>query len=389
MKVINGNTINLAFVQLSNYIFPIVSIPLMISNVGIKQYGVFISSYSLALLVSVLVEFGCNYHGVRSIANEGISSYLGTFYTKILISLALISTYPILTHYLHLNLIDILLAICIGMSPSWIYQGIKHLTVYSFMVTLQKIVLLILIYFCADSSEDLLIIYTLSFFILNVAGHLYLYLYKKLELSSFKLDDVFDVFKQSWSISLSRVLNSITTVGVPFILSKIFLPEFVAVYSICEKIFRTVCSLNNPLVQGLLPYFEKGLEHKRIISKVLIILFLFNSISIVIIYNFSALLVNWFSISEPKIFIDLLLILLWGTFFVSVSNVLGILGCVHRGDYHILLRASLLSALTLTIIVFAFKSIIGIYSAAYAVITAELLVACYLTYENRKLFFIR
>ncbi|WIG81920.1 oligosaccharide flippase family protein [Photobacterium damselae] len=383
MRIINKNTFYLMGILSFNYIFPVITIPVIIKAIGFDSYGVYVSIISYVLLISVLVEVGCNYSGVRELAsdenkNRIFSIYL---YCKLIVFGIVIILKFLVGMYLNDNntfILEVLIILVVGFNPLWAFQAYQKMKFYSILIFFSKCLNLILFYY-SYNYQMALASFFISNFIVCILG--YIYLIKKVNLKIVRVN-IFDVFIKIKDLSpliLSRFNFSIVTLGLPYVFSLYFNSSIIATYSIAEKIIRAIISVNSPLIQGLLPSIKKT-DRWGVIKKLFFI-----CAGIDICFYISLLFLNkyiseFFNIHDNKLFFDFSIWLGVVPVIVLISNLIGVLGFVVDGKYKAMLISSILSSIFIFINMFIFSDSYPFYTLVSTVIISETIISVTLVY---------
>ncbi|MBN1086315.1 oligosaccharide flippase family protein [Erwinia aphidicola] len=62
------NIAYLALVQVSNFVFPVITLPYLVRTLGVSDYGSIMLSLAIVQYFSLVVDYGFNYSATREIA---------------------------------------------------------------------------------------------------------------------------------------------------------------------------------------------------------------------------------------------------------------------------------------------------------------------------------
>ena len=166
-KRLLSNTIYLYIMQISGYIFPLLTFPYLTRILGPDKYGVVIFSNAVMVYFQILVDFGfilsatnvCSIH--REDKNKLAHVTFGIIQAKILLAflgaiiLFFCSTFvPILQNnktFLWLSYISVLLSIFL---PDYLFRSIEQMSIITYRVLLSRLVYTGLIFMLVRTDND-------------------------------------------------------------------------------------------------------------------------------------------------------------------------------------------------------------------------------------------
>ena len=160
------NIISLYFVHIVRLVLPLVLLPLLTRRVSEETFGLYILTLSLALWLSIFVEYGFNLSATREIAkanstDECVRIVAAVQSAKLLL---VIATVPLLfgVHYFVSSIRDHTLwlatawivGILISLQPLFYFQGIERTKPLALIEILSGIVLLMMVWGLVSSDAD-------------------------------------------------------------------------------------------------------------------------------------------------------------------------------------------------------------------------------------------
>lgn len=264
-RVLN-NAIWLSVVNFSGYIIPLLEVPILTRSLGADAYGQVVISVSMALVMSIFVEFGFNVSGSRSIAcakANDLKTIVGEILTaKILLS-AMASSF-----FLPLIIFDILdeslfiptflYFIAFAFSPFWFFQGTQEMVLPAIMNLAARALSIIMIFlFVKSPADSVLAIYMLATSgLLNTIVTTFLML-KKTKGLKCSLVGAKERIREGWFSFIYRSSGDLIGVSSPLILGSLIGSYAVGLYTPAEKIIRAMSSLQTPILMAFFPYFSK------------------------------------------------------------------------------------------------------------------------------------
>ncbi|RYC68541.1 MULTISPECIES: oligosaccharide flippase family protein [Spirosoma] len=283
-KKIGANLIALGFVQVTNFVIPIITFPYLVRVVGIDKYGTV--SYALTILVYLITvtDYGFGISATREVAqNKNNCLHISALFFNVLaakIFLLLIVTiglaggiiiYPRFGAEPIIYSSGFLYILGNVLLPTWFFQGVERMKYITYLNIISKLLILILLFLFIKERES----YRYVVFIYGVANTLtgilgtYLAIKKeKLELRIPTIAAVKNQLTEGWAffaLSLSSLIsNSSTIVILGFYVNDSELGK----YSIAEKVTFLLWQLLIIVSQAMYPHVCQlaGESHERLVG---------------------------------------------------------------------------------------------------------------------------
>jgi PST family polysaccharide transporter len=266
-KIIAKNYVALLFIQGTNFILPLIIFPYLVRTLGSEKYGLVMVAQSVALFLTIIVDFGFNISATREVANlKNDKEKLSQFYWNVFsIKLALI----IVTFLLLLGLIicvdkfsvDPLVylfsfGLVLGQAifPTWFFQGIEKMQVITIVNVAAKLFFTISLFFVVLSPADyeyVPIFNGLGFVISGLFGFVFSLQYVKFVFP--KLSQVKEIIENSSSLFFSNFAVSLYTSSNTLILGFFAGDSIAGVYASMEKLILAIKSMYSPFYQAIFP----------------------------------------------------------------------------------------------------------------------------------------
>ena len=266
-KIIAKNYVALLFIQGANFILPLIIFPYLVRTLGSEKYGLVMIAQSVALFLTIIVDFGFNISATREVANlKNDKEKLSQFYWNVLsIKFVLI----IITFLLLLVLIfcvdkfseDPLVylfsfGLVLGQAifPTWFFQGIEKMQVITIVNVAAKLFFTISLFFVVLSPADyeyVPIFNGLGFVISGLFGFVFSLQYVKFVFP--KLSQVKGIIENSSSLFFSNFAVSLYTSSNTLILGFFAGDSIAGVYASMEKLILAIKSMYSPLYQAIFP----------------------------------------------------------------------------------------------------------------------------------------
>ena len=160
---------SLGVLQMTNYLVPVLVIPLLLARVGLESYGMIVLAQGIMNFAVAITDFGLNLTGTRLISQaKGDLSLERTLTQKILMIkivlllgtfiglVFLVKTVSPWEPYEYLILTSYFIVIGNTLMPVWYFQGIQKMTWLALLNFLSRVFYVGAVLFFIESSEDLL-----------------------------------------------------------------------------------------------------------------------------------------------------------------------------------------------------------------------------------------
>jgi len=319
----------LSFLQATNYLLPLITLPYLIQVLGIEYFGLLAFATAVIAYFSILTDYGFNLTATKEISlhredkNKIIEIYSSVMTIKFillimsfLILCTLVFTFQRLAEHWEIYLLSFGSVLGQVLFPIWVFQGMEKMKYITYLNIVSKLIFTIAIFVFVQQQSDVYLV--ALFFSLGsiIAGILSLYLIKK------EFNITFQFQKQEtlrfylidgWHVFLSRFYVSLYTTTNILLLGLFTNNLAVGYYAVIEKIVLAIGGIFQPLNQSIYPYLVK--KQKECFNT--FVLFL-KKISTIF------LLASSFFILLAEYFVDELILLIHGEDNLHLSFLLSI-----------------------------------------------------------------
>ncbi len=259
MKIVLQNLVSIGLVQGINLIIPLILAPFLINSLGVELFGIISTAQVIALLCTIITEFGFNVTAVRGIASARgdykiIHQTVNDVFFLKLILLAITSiifftvilVVPKYHEYFFIYAGSYLLVIGQAFSPVWFFQGTENIKLTIPATIAFKFIALATILLLVKEKNDAPYVNLILGAANLCAGFLlYAQIYRqyKISIKNITLQSLKKEYRQSLAIFLSNVGVVIYSNSNFLILSFFLSPAALGIYSVIDKIIQVLRTL--------------------------------------------------------------------------------------------------------------------------------------------------
>ena len=259
------------------FLSPLILYPLLARIFGVSQFGLYTTAFSLALMISVVVEYGFNLSGTRDIAAARDAKQRGSIAARVVfarvllipigiaIGLALALSNPAFHDNRTLVGLAILLGCGQGSTAFWYFQGVrKVMTAVVLEVSGQLTALVAILAFVRNSDDVELAIALQALGVCFSAVIGSWMIFKEAPASVPRLGEAIDTLTEGFALFLTRASVMIYTSASVFLLAALSSPAQAAFYGVAERVTSAASSLLRPLSSFVMPRVAESLERDRV-----------------------------------------------------------------------------------------------------------------------------
>jgi len=376
------NFFSLSFLQVANYIFPLITLPYLVRVLGPEKFGLISFAQAFTGYFMILTDYGFNLSATREIAiyredkekiSEIFSSVMVIKFFLFLLSLGIMSgivfTFEKFRQDWEIYYLTFGMVLGQVLFPIWFFQGMERMKYITFLNILAKLIFTIAIFVFVRKVGDYLYVPLLNSLGFIVAGVLGLWIIFKdfgIEFRMPSWEGIKYQLKEGWYIFISTVAISLYTISNTFILGLFTNNTIVGYYSAAEKIIKAIQGLLGPISQTIYPHVSKLMYESKeygikFLRKVTLLIGSFSFVLSLIIFIFADLIVGIVLGSQYTESVIVLRILAFLPFIIGLSNIFGIQTMLtlnfRKAFSNILISASFLNLVLAFILVPSLKHI--------------------------------
>ncbi|MTD42705.1 oligosaccharide flippase family protein [Erwinia sp. CPCC 100877] len=381
------NIFYLMLIQISNYIFPLISLPYLVRVLGPSQFGYLMLSQALIQYFIILTDYGFNLSATKKIAIAKNQREIDCIYTStlsakfILLIVSLLSLTFVVTifdSFKSIQLISLIMFLAVignVLFPIYLFQGLEKMKDITWITLLSKMLMLISMFIFVRKKSDIelaALSLALPMLIPGIIASIYVKKKKIANLRDISFSRGMGELKNSSTLFFSQVAISFYTTFNTILLGNYFPPSTVGFYSAADRLRSAVQSCLSPIQQVVYPRINKDINNLRFNIKkygggfILISLF----ISVIIFlggerlallylgdeFLTSAVLFKWMSVI---------------VFIVCLAIVFGQWGLISLGKEKLLTKIYFFGAVVHCVYSIPLLKIYGVYGMLSSVILTE------------------
>ena len=300
-----GKNIFLLFsVKMSGFLLPLVTLPYLARILGAEEFGRVAVAQSMALVLSVLIEYGFSLSATRDAARyrddpEKMASLVCRVHGAkfFLAAVALLAAMTSVKFAGGISGIPFatgawIYALVIGISPIWYYQGLERVKLFSMLDIAGKAISVILIILLVGAEGAPWVLFLQSAGPAVTAVVSIFWLYRSVEFKTPRVSHVVAGLREGASMFVFRAAISLYTLANVFVLGIFVGPIQVAYFAGAEKLARGAASMIGPVSQAVYPrvarlVFEDRPAAIRLVQKTMVGMLLGTTAVSILVYVFS------------------------------------------------------------------------------------------------------
>lgn len=386
----------LSFLHISNYLFPLITVPYVVRILGVENYGLANFAIAFSLYFVTISDYGFNLSATREIAlhkndqnelnvifNSVLFIKIFLFIISIIIFLLLATKVDLFRRHFFLYIIAISGVLGNVLFPSWFFQGIEKMNLITFFSIAIKILFVISIFIFVTNKNDIdiyLIVNSASSIIMGFITVLYAYYRLGIKFLIPTKIAIIKQLKEGYHLFISSVSINLYTSSNTFLLGILAGNQAVGLFTGANKIREAYQGLIANFGRTFYPHITQQFQiNKQIafnqIKKFSRIVLTLSFGSGLILFIFSKEIVLIVLGNEFMEAISLLRIMAFVPAVITISNIYGIQMMLNLGYKKQFNRIILFAAIVNFIFMFSLVPLIGAEGAAISTLGTEVFVS--------------
>ena len=339
------NFTSLTILQISNYLFPLITFPYLVRVLGPDKFGLVNFAAAFVGYFSIITDYGFNLSATREVSiHRNDKKKLTEIYCSVLIikfSLFVISTLIIyilvsaipkfqieyLTYFISFGIVfgNVLF-------PIWFFQGVENMKYITILNIIFKAVATIFIFLLVTSQNDynvLVLLNSLSFIGIGIASLIIIRVYFGIGIIFPSKNEILFQLKEGWYIFISTIAISGYTVSNTFILGLFTNNTVVGYFVAADKLRFILQNFLSTVTKTVYPHLSKLFreslnEGLSFVRKLLIRFGTISFIACLVIFIFAGKFVDIVLGDQYSHSIIILRIISFLPFIIVLSNIAGV-----------------------------------------------------------------
>nr|ACA24819.1 Wzx [Escherichia coli] len=382
------NIFYLLLVQLSNYIFPLITLPYLVRTLGVDKFGYLMLGQALIQYFILMTDYGFNFSATKKIATSTSIDERNEVYTETLNAKMILVTLCLFLMLIIINIIPmfhsisiVCIILFIGVLgniffPVYLFQGMEKMKSIAWVTVLARTLMLLSVFLFVKDNNDINAAALAFSIALIVPGMMSIYLIRKNHIVAYKgfsFSKAFIAIKASTPLFISQIAITFYTTFNSILIGHVFNARQVGIYSAADKLRGAVQSLFIPIQQVVFPRInvERGniKEKLKVYGGLFILFSLIICVSIFLIGDKIVILYFGTQYAESANLFKWMSVLI---FIVSVAIVFSQWGMITLGREKILTKIYIVGALLHCTYAPFFTKNFGLFGTLTAVILTEL-----------------
>ena len=340
-----SNYMSLSFLQVVNYLLPLIAIPYLFRVVGVEKYGIISFAYAFAQFFIIIADYGFNYTAVRqvSIARDNKVNLEKIFNCVVTVKILFVVIgaifYLIISQFIpglrsETTVVIYSFGVVIGnaLFPSFFFQGLERMGYVVVLSSIPKIIFTLLIFIIVKQPSDYIYVpglISLGYFTGGLLAIYYAIKDFNIKMKIPLISEIKYQLSEGLYVFLSMLSTSLYTWSNIFLLGLLTNNTIVGYYAAAERIIRGVQGLLNQGANAIFPHISRLAKESHeesiiFIKKVLVLLGSGSLLISISIFLTADLVGPVFFGNEYAQSVIILKILSAVPFITQISNILGI-----------------------------------------------------------------
>jgi len=271
------NSFYLVLIQGLNYIFPLLTLPYLLTVLSGESFGIYVYSLASMQFAILIVDFGFTINISKKITTYApksvdiINIYWLISLIQFLIFLVVFSffiififTIPFLNIYKWGILTAMISVLGFVFFPNWLFMGLNRIKTLSLINAISKFLTFPFFFILVKSSEEHIIAIFIQSSSLLVAGILSIIVifkdksFRKFDWKVVSVSNIWKELRESWSLLLSNSAITVMTTSVTLLLGAFTSAFNVGLFGAIDRIIQAVCyGIYIPVSQAFFPIIAR------------------------------------------------------------------------------------------------------------------------------------
>ncbi len=268
----SGTIKNLFFLgsmQATNYLVPIIIIPILLERIGLEKYGVIVFAQGICSIAVAITDYGLNLTGTRDISQNAsdvqaqrtinariLMTRIILLISGFLVLWVLVQAFPRWTAESFVIMTSFTLVIAQGLLPQWYFEGVQKMHFLSILTFLSRLSYLGIVFFFVHAPEDYVFVNLfngLSWLSCSLIGLAIVFYKTGIPNLNFRKQTIVQTLRENLKISLSSIVAAGYRNGPVLIAGSLFGPVILGIYGVLDKVVMLISTSGAILFRSVFP----------------------------------------------------------------------------------------------------------------------------------------
>ena len=275
------NVFFLGLFQVTNYLVPLIVIPILLDRIGVEKYGITALAVGIMNVLAGVGDYGLNLTGTREISKDPSNLKIQVDQTRRILTLRIIlililfgglslsiAIVPLWRENAMVILSSYLIVVARLILPIWYFQGRQEMHWITLINFISRLMYIISILLFVHQEDDYVFVNLLNgtCWLLSAVGTLFI-VFQHIGISNFRIDlqECWSDAKRNTSLFLANSTSTAYRNGAIVIAGFILSGEVLGVFAVIDRIIAIICSSASVVFRSLFPkaseLANKGLNH--------------------------------------------------------------------------------------------------------------------------------
>ncbi|WP_114751631.1 oligosaccharide flippase family protein [Pleomorphovibrio marinus] len=396
------NFIFLIIIQASNVLISLISMPLLVTSLGVDQFGLVNLALSIIILANILVGFGYNLSAPREVAllhrDKKALSFVfsrvisGKFSMALLAAILIIIGvfgFGLFQEYQLILVYSLLLLFSEATLPLWFFQGMEKMKLVSISNVFSKLLYLLgLVLFIhrPDQAKWVNFLLGSTGLAINILLLVYIHISLKIFFQYPKIGQIWKSLLDNFQFFLSNLASHISTNGGLIILSFFAAAETLGMFSLAERISMVLRLIPSLIIQAIFPNTSRLFQSDkprfyRFLRRVYRWTLVLGIIGSMTVFALAPYIIHLLARSTFEESVQYMRILAFIPFFACL-NIPNVMIILVKGQKNLMFRSSWLMALYMVPACWVLTHIYGGMGLCFGLLSTEIAVLLICTFIN-------
>jgi PST family polysaccharide transporter len=263
-----SNITYMVLMQGTNYLVPLLIIPVLLNKIGLASYGLIAMSQGIIFIMAAFADFGLNITGTRLISQltgsgkslhaqiaEIISAKSIMTVLSFLLLLVATELIPVWNQHQQLILYSFPMVIGINFFPHWYFEGIQRMSPSLFLNAGSRLLYFVSVLWFIKSPDDLIWVNTVNGLSMMIVACIAwaMIIRKQQTYRLFISSRSIRLLANNWRIFLSNlVVDTYKSIGI-IIAGLLFAPSALGLFGILDKLIALIHNVYGAIYRALFP----------------------------------------------------------------------------------------------------------------------------------------